>query len=93
MIDLHVHSNKSDGTLTPSELVAYAVKKGLTAFALTDHDTVEGCLEMQNIVPKDITFIPSVELTCKADTVKCHILGYNCDYNNKTLLYLIIISL
>ena len=45
LIDLHVHSNKSDGTLTPSELVAYAVKKGLTAFALTDHDTTDGLKE------------------------------------------------
>ena len=45
MVDLHVHSNKSDGTLSPSELVAYAVEKGLTAFALTDHDTTEGLKE------------------------------------------------
>ena len=42
MIDLHVHSTCSDGTFTPEELVDYAIKKGLTAFALTDHDTVSG---------------------------------------------------
>lgn len=42
MVDLHVHSTRSDGTCTPTELVDYAVKKGLTAFALTDHDTVDG---------------------------------------------------
>ncbi len=41
-VDLHVHSNRSDGTLTPSGLVDYAMEKGLAAFALTDHDTVEG---------------------------------------------------
>ena len=41
-IDLHVHSNKSDGSNTPSELVYMAMKKGLAAFALTDHDTVDG---------------------------------------------------
>lgn len=41
-VDLHVHSNRSDGTYTPSELVAYAMEKGLAAFALTDHDTVDG---------------------------------------------------
>ena len=45
MIDLHVHSNRSDGTFTPTELVDYAIKKGLSAFALTDHDTVEGLEE------------------------------------------------
>lgn len=41
-VDLHVHSNRSDGTYTPRELVDYAREKGLAAFALTDHDTVDG---------------------------------------------------
>jgi len=45
MIDLHVHSTKSDGTFSPKELVDYARKKGLRAFALTDHDTVDGLEE------------------------------------------------
>ena len=45
MIDLHVHSNRSDGTFTPTELVDYAIQKGLSAFALTDHDTVDGLEE------------------------------------------------
>ncbi len=44
-IDLHVHSSCSDGTLSPTELVDYAAKKGLAAFALTDHDTVDGLEE------------------------------------------------
>ena len=42
IVDLHVHSTKSDGSFTPSELVNYALEKGLSAFALTDHDTTEG---------------------------------------------------
>lgn len=45
MIDLHVHSNRSDGTYSPTELVDYAIEKGLKAFALTDHDTVDGLKE------------------------------------------------
>lgn len=45
IVDLHVHSTKSDGTFTPTELVNYAMEKGLRAFALTDHDTVEGLQE------------------------------------------------
>ena len=45
MVDLHVHSNYSDGTYTPSELINYAIEKNLTAFALTDHDTVDGLAE------------------------------------------------
>lgn len=44
-IDLHVHSNCSDGTLSPKELVDYAIQKGVKAFALTDHDTVSGLEE------------------------------------------------
>lgn len=42
IVDLHVHSNKSDGSLTPAELVMLAMEKGLSAFALTDHDTTDG---------------------------------------------------
>ena len=41
-IDLHVHSSCSDGTYTPTQLVDYAIKKGLRAIALTDHDTTDG---------------------------------------------------
>lgn len=41
-VDLHVHSSRSDGSLTPAQLVDYAMEKGLKAFALTDHDTVDG---------------------------------------------------
>ncbi len=46
MIDLHVHSTRSDGTYTPQELIDYAMKKGLSAMALTDHDTVDGVPEI-----------------------------------------------
>ena len=41
-VDLHVHSDKSDGSLTPAQLVRYAKDKGLKGIALTDHDTVDG---------------------------------------------------
>lgn len=44
-VDLHVHSTRSDGTFTPAQLVDYAMEKGLAAFALTDHDTVDGLEE------------------------------------------------
>ena len=45
-IDLHVHSNKSDGTYSPTRLLNYAMEKGLAAIALTDHDTVDGLDEI-----------------------------------------------
>ncbi len=51
-IDLHVHSTRSDGTYTPTQLVDYAMKKGLAAFALTDHDTVDGLEEAVSYAEK-----------------------------------------
>ena len=44
-VDLHVHSNASDGTLTPTEVVQLAIQKNLAAIALSDHDTVKGVEE------------------------------------------------
>ena len=88
-VDLHTHSNCSDGSDSPIELAKKVVASGVKIFALTDHDTTEGCkLVVQNL-PSNITFIPSVELTCIAGDIKCHILGYNCDYNNAELINLI----
>lgn len=87
--DLHIHSSYSDGSDSIKELAQKINLAGLKVFALTDHDTVAGCAEMSENFSNGIKFIPSVELTCKSDFVKCHILGYNCDYNNKTLLDLI----
>lgn len=69
MIDLHVHSTKSDGSLTPTELVAEALKLPLSAFALTDHDTMDGvdeavaAAEAASENGTKITVIPGVELS------------------------------
>jgi len=87
--DLHIHSNFSDGSDSIEDLANKIKLAGIKYFALTDHDTVAGCGLMDSIIDADVKFIPSVELTCKAGDIKCHILGYNCDYNNKTLLDLI----
>lgn len=85
--DLHLHSNYSDGSDSIKVLAQKIRAAGFEKFALTDHDTVAGCAEMEALAPEG--FIAGVELTCKADSVKCHILGYGCDYTNKTLLELI----
>lgn len=87
--DLHIHSNNSDGSDTVSELIKNLEKSGVEIFALTDHDTIEGCKEMASLVPSDIKFIKGVELTCLCDDIKCHILGYGVDINNPDLLALI----
>lgn len=83
MIDLHVHSNKSDGTCSPTELVRYAVEKGLTAFALTDHDTVEGLDEaMQAAEGQPVTVIPGIEFSTAYEEKDIHVLGLYIDYKS-----------
>lgn len=89
LADLHLHSNYSDGSDSLKDLMNNIIKSEIKIFALTDHDTIEGCKEISQILPNNIKFIPSIELTCKAGDIKCHILGYNCDFNNETLLNLI----
>ncbi|MCQ2754868.1 MAG: PHP domain-containing protein [bacterium] len=88
-VDLHLHSNYSDGSESVQELVNTVKNNGIKIFALTDHDTVIGCSEVYKYLPKDTTFIPGVELTCETEDIKCHILGYNCDTKNEKLLSLI----
>lgn len=79
-IDLHVHSNCSDGTLSPIELVELAHKKNLMAFALTDHDTTDGIKEA-TIAAKsyDIELIPGIELSTNYQNQDIHILGLGID--------------
>lgn len=75
-IDLHVHSNCSDGTYTPEELVLYALRKGLSAFALTDHDTVDGVRRAQQAASgTSLTVIPGVELSSDYKGRDIHVLG------------------
>ena len=87
--DLHIHSCCSDGSDTAEELIQNIKNAQIDVYALTDHDTVEGCSIMETLTPDGIKFIAGVELTCLAGNIKCHILGYNCDYKNNILLELI----
>lgn len=79
-VDLHVHSNKSDGSFTPSDLVLEAKKKGLVAFALTDHDTVDGIDEaMEAAQNSGVTVIPGIELSTEYNGKDIHIVGLMID--------------
>ena len=79
-VDLHVHSNKSDGSLSPSDLVLEAKKKGLAAFALTDHDTVDGIDEaMAAAKGSGVTVIPGIELSTEYEGKDIHIVGLFID--------------
>ena len=87
LIDLHVHSNSSDGTLSPEEVVLYAKSKGLSAIALTDHDTVSG---VEEAVKKGeaigLTVVPGIEFSADYNGKEVHMLGYFMDYKNPELL-------
>lgn len=85
-IDLHTHSNKSDGSMTPSELVCHAKKSGLAAISLTDHDSIDGVQEAMDAGEKyGIEVVPGIEMSAKSDT-ETHILGYYIDITNHNLL-------
>ncbi len=86
-VDLHVHSTKSDGTYTPTELVNYAIEKGLTAFALTDHDTIDGIEEaLEAAKNKPITVIPGIEYSTEYLNRDVHIVGLFIDYKAPVFL-------
>lgn len=84
-IDLHTHSLKSDGSMTPAEVVREAKKAGLAAIALSDHDTVDGLPEAIAEGKKiGVEVIPAIEFSVQSKT-ETHILGYFIDYNNPDL--------
>ena len=64
--DLHVHSNASDGTDPPAEVMRRAAVAGLDAVALTDHDTVAGHAQARQALPDTLTLVPGMELSCAA---------------------------
>ncbi len=83
-IDLHVHSTASDGTLTPSQTVAYALKKGLKAFALTDHDTIDGLSEAEEAAfGTKLELIPGIEFSTEYQGKDIHILGLDLEWQQK----------
>ncbi|OPX42931.1 error-prone DNA polymerase [Ruminiclostridium hungatei] len=76
LIDLHTHSMASDGSMSPAELVRHAHGKGLSALALTDHDTVDGVQEALEEGEKlGVEVIPGIEISVDYKP-EMHILGY-----------------
>jgi len=85
--DLHLHTQFSDGTFTPEELVLRAQNAGLACIALTDHDTVEGCARAAAACADvKMEFISGAELTAEHEDTEVHILGYFLDTKNPVLL-------
>ncbi len=86
IVDLHLHSTASDGTLTPKELADFAKENGIAAAAITDHDTVDGVEEFLEECGKiGIEGVAGVEISAESDH-QMHILGLFIDYRNKQLV-------
>lgn len=80
MIDLHSHTNASDGQYAPAAQVALAARAGITVLALTDHDTVAGLDEgFQRAASLNLRLIPGIELSCELHRREVHILGHFVD--------------
>jgi len=86
-IDLHIHSTFSDGTLSPGELIEKASAMGITALALTDHDTVAGVEIFKKLGRKNnlLRIISGVELSVWHDDLSIHLLGYGFDPKHPSL--------
>ena len=86
-IDLHTHSNRSDGTDSPAELIENAVKAELDVVALTDHDSTQGWNEAAKAAQMSgITLVKGIEVSCRLGGKGIHLLGYNFDPGNKPLV-------
>jgi len=86
-IDLHTHSNRSDGTDSPSELVRNAREAGLDVVALTDHDATEGWQEAQEAADEvGVRLVRGIEISAEYEGVSVHLLGYEFDPTFQPLL-------
>ncbi|MEK6729333.1 MAG: transcription antitermination factor NusB [Planctomycetota bacterium] len=84
--DLHVHTNLSDGTMSPEEVVDEAIRLGVTTISITDHDTVDGVIAAARYGQgKNIHVIAGIELSAYLAPSEIHILGYFIDVNNLSL--------
>ena len=86
LIDLHIHTTASDGSLTPEQAVAHAAEKQLAAIAITDHDTAEGAAEAVGYAEKyGVKVVPGIEISTDYRRLGVHILGYFIDPHSPAL--------
>jgi predicted metal-dependent phosphoesterase TrpH len=88
--DLHVHTNASDGLLSPKEVVQWAARKRIKAVAITDHDTVKGIDEaILESKGTEVEVVPGIEFSAEFNDEEIHILGYYLDYKAERLTKLL----
>ena len=85
MIDLHIHSNCSDGVLTPVEIIDRAVLNNVKIISIADHDTIDAYSDelFEYAEENGVLLIPAVEISCKGKKCGIHVLGYNFDLYNE----------
>jgi predicted metal-dependent phosphoesterase TrpH len=85
-IDLHLHTNHSDGTVSAAELLEIVRAKKLSAFSVTDHDTLAGYWAIRSLISdNDPELIPGLELSVTVDGGDLHLLAYLFDPDNEPL--------
>ncbi|MEN6445508.1 MAG: PHP domain-containing protein [Candidatus Cloacimonas sp.] len=83
-INLHLHTNVSDGSLSPEVLVKKALGIGLDLISITDHDTADAYARIpENVLP--LRILPGMEISSQYQGDDVHLLAYGCDFNNKEL--------
>lgn len=87
-VDLHTHSNESDGTETPAQVMQAAATAGLDVVALTDHDTTSGWNEAADAAGDcGLALVRGIEVSCSADGISVHLLGYLPDPGHAALAH------
>jgi 3',5'-nucleoside bisphosphate phosphatase len=87
VIDLHLHTNASDGLLSPDALVDRLAEAGIHTFSVTDHDTVAGLARAEAAAARHgMRFVPGIEITAVEDGLDVHMLGYGFDPSSTMLL-------
>ena len=87
MIDLHTHTNFSDGTDSPTQLINKALAAGISVLGLTDHDSISGWQEAITALRPGISLVPGSEISCQtSDGISVHILGLLFDSENLELM-------
>ncbi len=89
-VDLHIHTNASDGTLNPEELIEKILENNIELISITDHDEIENVENMKQLAKeKNVLFIPGIEISSTFNGDMYHILAYGTDNNNIQLIELI----
>lgn len=81
-VDMHIHTNESDGTWDIDELLKHLINRNIKVFSITDHDTINNSIRMMDIIPNDIYYTVGVEISTTYKGKEYHITAYNFDYKN-----------